>query len=158
MWKDLEKEEVNFLKKELYRALFMGFLILLLFVFLFFLALKQQVNIDPVAVIVLGILFSGGVAWLLGYDYYRDLRSGKKEIVEKTLEIHDDERKIKKTMVMSLVNAWGGKKKKKNKDYLLHVDYATYQVTRELAEEAEAKGKIKLHLTKYSHKVLKIEV
>ncbi len=155
--KPLEKSEIKFLKKELRTALFYGMATFIFFVFIFLLSLKGAINISPLTVVFTGIFFTGGVIWLLGYDYYKDLKVGTKEIVEKKLEIHEDERKIKKSKTTSVLDAWG-KSKKKKKNFLIHVDIATFEVEKEFMEKAEEKGVVKLSYSIYSKKLLNIEV
>ena len=157
MLQPLEKEEIKYLKKGLKNAFLYGFITLAFFAYLFYLSVSGNVNISPETVTFLGITVTVFVIWLLGYDYYKDLKSGKKEIIEKKLEIHEDERKIKKSKVVALVNAWG-KGKKSDKNFLIHIDYSTFEVNEELMKKAEKKGTIKLSYSVYSKKLLKIDV
>ncbi len=158
MEKPLEKEDINLLKKDIYLGIFFAVLLFTFFAVVFFLALKGHVNIDPYSVLLLGFVFSLFVFWIVASVSLKDIKSGKKIILEKPLEIHEDERKIKKSKVISVVDAWGFKRKKSKNNFMIHVDNATFEVSKQEVEEAEKKGKVKLHYSKYGNKLLKIEV
>jgi hypothetical protein len=157
MRQPLEDNEKKLLKAQIKTGWIYGTVTFLSFAFLMFLSFKGVVNIEPSVTAFLALFFSTLVIWLLNHDYVKDLKSGQKEIIEKKLEVHDDERKVKKTKVMSLLNAWGKPKKQKKKGFLIHIDHATFEVSEELIKKAEEKGSVKLHYTLYSKRLLKIE-
>jgi hypothetical protein len=158
MIQNLEPDEIKKLKSELTQGYLFGIAVFILFTILFIYAAKGDLKMDPVMVLAAGIAFTFLIVWLLNGTVYKDLKSGKKEVLEQPIEIHEDERKIKKTMMGALFSAWGSSKKKKAKPFLIHVNNATFEVSKEEVSKAEEKGKIKIHYTLYGRKVLKLEV
>ena len=158
MVQSLEPDDIRKLKFIIRQGYWFGAVTLLIFLFLFFLSLKGTVIIEPSMVIVFGILISVLVVWLLAGTEMKDLQCGKKEVLEKSLEVHNDERKIKLSKASALVAAWGISKKKKVKHFLIHIDNATFEVTEKQVEEAEKKGSITIHYSFYGKRVLKVVV
>ena len=158
MIRNLEPGEIKKLKSELTQGYLYGAAVFILFIILFIYAVRGDLIMDPVMVLLLGFAFTLFIVWLLNGTVYKDLKSGKKEVLEQPIEIHEDERKIKKTMMGALFSAWGSSKKKKAKPFLIHVNNATFEVSKEEVLKAEEKGKVKIHYTLYGRKVLKLEV
>jgi len=158
MIQNLESADIKKLKGHIRQSFWYGAATLVFFIVLFVFTLQGKVFIEPSVVATLGIIISGLVVWLMAGTGIKDLRSGKKEVIEKPLEIHDDERKKKISKVSALVTAWGFSKKKKNKHFLIHIDNATFEVTEEQVIMAEKKGSITVHYSLYGKKVLRVEV
>jgi len=158
MVQHLEEADIKKLKAFIRQGYWFGGATITVFLMLFVLSIKGKLIVDPFVTIVFGILLSSLIVWLLNASYIRDLRSGKKEVVEKQVQVHDDERKIKKSKVSALFSSWSLSRKKKNNDFLLHIDNATFEVTEEQAKKAEKNGIVVLHYTIHSNIVLKLEL
>jgi len=158
MVQNLEEADIKKLKAYIRQGYWFGGATITVFLILFLLSIEGKLIVDPFVTIVFGILLSSLIVWLLNASYISDLRSGKKEVVEKKVQVHDDERKIKKSKVGALFSSWSLTKKRNNNNFLLHIENATFEVTEEQAKDAEKKGWVILHYTIYSNIVLKIEV
>jgi len=158
MVQSLEPDDIKKLKVYVRQGYWFGAVTLLFFIYLFFLSLQDTIIIEPIVVIVVGMFMSVLVFWLLSGTEMKDLRSGRKEVIVKSLEVHDDERKIKVSKASALVSAWGISKKKKTKHFLLHIDDATFEVTEEQVKEAEQKGSITIHYSLFGRRILRVEV
>ncbi len=158
MVQSLEPDDIQKLKSIIRQGYWFGAATLLFFLYLFFLSLRGAIIIEPLVVIIAGVFISALVVWLLAGTEIKDLKSDKKEVVIKPLEVHDDERKIKVSKTSALVSAWGISKKKKTKHFLLHIDDATFEVTEKQVKEAEQKGSITIHYSLFGRRILKVEV
>lgn len=158
MVQNLDEADIKKLKAYIRQGYWFGGVTIIVFLVLFVLSIKGKLIVDPFVIIFLGILLSSLIIWLLNASYIRDLRSGKKEVVEKQVQVHYDERKIKKSKVSALFSSWSLSRKKKNNNFLVHIENATFEVTEEQAKAAEKKGRVILHYTLHSNIVLKVEI
>jgi len=158
MVQNLEEPDIKKLKSYIWQGYWLGGATAIIFLFLSILSLKDKLPVDPFVTIFFGISLSGLIIWLLNASYISDLRSGKKEVVEKQVQVHDDERKIKKSKVGALFSSWSLSKKKNKNNFLIHIENATFEVTEEQAKEAEKRGRVILHYTLHSNIVLKVEI
>ena len=155
---NLEPEDIKKLRKELFQGYLYGVSVFVFFVILFIFSLSGAIMIDPVVVLFLGFALTFLVVWLFNGTLYKDLKSGKKEVVNKPIEFHEDERKIKKSKTGALVEAWGFKKRKKKKKFLIHINNATFEVTENMMKKAESAGNVEVHYSLYHKKVLRITI
>lgn len=158
MVQNLEEPDIKKLKSYIWQGYWFGGATAIIFLILSILSLKGELSVDPFVTIFFGVLLSGLIIWLLNASYISDLRSGKKEVVEKQVQVHDDERKIKKSKVGALFSSWSLSKKKNKNNFLIHIENATFEVSEEQAEKAEKRGRVILHYTLHSNIVLKIEI
>jgi hypothetical protein len=157
MFQKLDNQDIKLLRQDVLTGFLLSVITFVVFLIIFVFTLQNYIKADPASVLAIGIVFSVFVFWIISGAAIKDLKSGKKEIVKKALEIHEDERKVNKSKVSSLFSAWSIRKKKKKNNFLLHIDTATFEVSEEVMRNAEKKGFIVLHYSLYGRKVLKIE-